>query len=42
MHTRSTSDNTLYVDPEIELTLRTLRREQRYRGVNQQESCNMA
>ena len=29
MFTRSTSDNNLFFDPEIDLTIRALRREQR-------------
>ena len=35
MLTRSTSDSNLYFDPEIELSLRVLRREQRLRRENQ-------
>ena len=42
MLTRSASDNTLYFDPEIDLTLRALHRDQRYRRVNRQNLNNMA
>ena len=41
MLTRSTSDNNLYCDPEIDLTIRTLCREQRKRRVNQPNLNNM-
>ena len=40
--TRSVSDNTLYFDPEIELTIHASHREQRYRRVNQHNLDNMA
>ena len=42
MLTRSSSDNRLYFDPEIELTLRNLRRNQRKRGENQLNLNDMA
>ena len=42
MLTRSVSDNTLYFDPEIDLTLRALRREQRFRQENQSNLNTMA
>ena len=42
MLTRSTSDNNLNFDPEIDLTIRTLRREQRQRRENQPNLNNMA
>ena len=42
MLTRSTSDSRLYFDPEIELSLRALRREQRLRRENQSNFNNMA
>ena len=41
MLTRSTSDSNLYFDPEIELTLRALCREQRHRRENQPYFDNM-
>ena len=42
MLTRSISDNKLYFDPEIDLLIRNLRREQRQRRKNLQNSNNMA
>ena len=42
MLTRSTSDSNLFFDPEIDLTIRTLRREQRQREENQLNLNNMA
>ena len=40
--TGSVSDNTLYFNPEIELTIRALCREQRQRRENQPNLNNMA
>ena len=42
MLTRSISDNNLYFDPEINLLIRDLRREQRQRSENQPNLNNMA
>ena len=42
MLTRSSSDSRLYFDPEIELTLRNLRRDQRNRRDNRFNLNNMA
>ena len=42
MLTRSTSDSNLNFDPEIDLTLRALRREQRQRRENQLNLNRMA
>ena len=42
MLTRSTSDNNLNFDPDIDLTIRALRREQRQRRENQPNLNNMA
>ena len=42
MLTRSISDYNLCFDPEINLLIRNLRREQRQRGENQTNSNNMA
>ena len=42
MLTRSTSDSNLNFDPEIDLTLRALRREQRRRIENQSNFNRMA
>ena len=42
MLTRSTSDSNLNFDPKIDLTLRTLRREQRQRRENQLNLDRMA
>ena len=42
MLTRSINDNNLNFDPEIDLTLRALRREQRQRRENQPNFNNMA
>ena len=42
MLTRSISDNNLYFDPEIDLLIRNLRREQRQRRENLQNLNNMA
>ena len=42
MLTRSTSDNNLNFDPDIDLTIRALRREQRQRRENQLNLNNMA
>ena len=42
MLTRSSSDSRLYFDPEIELTLRNLRKDQRDRRDNQFNLNNMA
>ena len=42
MLTRSASGNILHFDPKIELTLRTLRREQRFHEVNPRGLNNMA
>ena len=42
MLTRSISDNNLYFDPEINLLIRDLRREQRQRRENQSNLNNMA
>ena len=42
MLTRSTSDSNLNFDPEIDLTLRVLRREQRQRRENQLNLNRMA
>ena len=41
MLTRSTSDNNLNFDPDIDLTIRALRREQRQRRENQPNLNNM-
>ena len=42
MLTKSTSDSNLKFDPEIDLTIRALRREQRQRRENQYNLNNMA
>ena len=42
MLTRSSSDSRIYFDPEIELTLRNLRRNQRNTGENQLNLNDMA
>ena len=42
MLTRSTSDNNLNFDPDIDLTIRALCREQRQRRENQLNLNNMA
>ena len=42
MLTRSISDNNLYFDPEIDLLIRNLRREQRQRRENQLNLNDMA
>ena len=42
MLTRSTSDNNLNFDPDIDLTIRDLRREQRQKRENQPNLNNMA
>ena len=42
MLNRSTSDSNLFFDPEIDLTIRTLRREQRKIRENQLNLNNMA
>ena len=42
MLTRSISDNNLYFDPEIDLLIQNLRREQRQRRKNLQNLNNMA
>ena len=42
MLTRSISDNNLYFDPEIDLLIRNLHREQRQRKENIRNSNNMA
>ena len=42
MLTRSTSDNNLNFDPDIDLTIRAIRRKQRQRRENQPNLNNMA